>query len=152
MFIVPVARHAMARVEARADQRPYARLLDDSIDRYFAATGSDGASVRNPALDVVESASGYTVKLDMPGVTKEEVKVTIDGRHVSVQAQSAKADERVEGESLVYRERSAASYARAFKLAVELDPGGAVAKLENGVLSLSLPKRNASSAAQVAVS
>jgi HSP20 family protein len=144
MFIVPTTR----------DARHFARLFDDTLERYFAPAATATAetpAARNPALDVAESDRAYTVKLDMPGVAKEDVKVSIEGRQVNVQAQSEKADERREGERLVYRERSATTYARSFTLAAEVDQAEAVAKLENGVLTLTLPKRGARSAAQLTV-
>jgi HSP20 family protein len=141
MFIVPTTR----------DARQFSRLFDDTLERFFAPATSDTPPARNPALDVSESDRAYTVKLDMPGVTKEDVKVSIEGRQVNVQAQSEKADERREGERVVYRERSATAYARSFTLVAEVDQAEAQAKLENGVLTLTLPKRGARSAAQLTV-
>ena len=147
MYIVPVTR----------DARQFSRLFDDTLERFFTATTAGAAGVaeaptaRHPALDVAESEQAYTVKLDMPGVAKEDVKVSIEGRQISVQAQNAKSDERREGERLIHRERSATAYARSFTLAAEVDQAEAQAKLENGVLTLTLPKRGARSAAQVTV-
>ena len=142
MFIVPVAR----------DTRPYSRFFDSAMERYVgAALDTESPGARNPVLDVAESDSAYTVKLEMPGVAKEDVKVEIIGRQISVQAQGQKTDERKEGERVVYRERSGASYARSFRLAQEVDQAEAGAKLENGVLTLTLPKRGARAAAQLTV-
>ncbi len=144
MFIIPTPR----------DARHFSRLFDDTLERYFApaaAATAEAPTARNPALDVAESDGAYTVKLDMPGVTKEDIKVSVEGRQVKVQARSEKADERREGERVVYRERSATAYARSFTLAAEVDQAEALAKLENGVLTLTLPKRGARSAAQVTV-
>ena len=101
------------------------------------------ARPRRPALDVVESERGYTVNLEVPGVTKEDVKVLIDGHRVSVEAQSARTEEKKEGDRIVYRERATRSYARSFTLPVEVDQAESGAKLENGVLTLTLPKRSA---------
>lgn len=106
---------------------------------------------RSPALDVAESDLAYRVTLDVPGVKKEDVKVTIDGKRVSVQAESAAAAEQNDGDRIVYRERSVSSYARSFTLPVEVDQASASAKLENGVLALDLPKRGATAAAQLTV-
>ncbi len=144
MFIVPATR----------ESRQFARLLDDTLERFFAPTGDALAvtdEARRPALDVVETDTAYTVKLDMPGVAKEEVKVAIDGRKVSVQAGSAATAEQKEGEQIVYRERTAPRYARSFTLPVEVDQSEANAKLEHGVLTLRLPKRGARAAAQLTV-
>ena len=134
MYIVPYTREA----------RTLSRVFDRNFERFLAAAVSDGNDARNPALDVVESDKAYTVKLDIPGVNKEDVKVSVDGRKVTVQAKNEKTDERAEGEQLVYRERSSVSYARSFTLATEVDQTEAAAKLENGVLTLTLPKRGVS--------
>ena len=139
MYIVPFTRDAR-------EARTLSRVLDRNFERFLAAAVSDDRDTRKPALDVVESNKAYTVKLDMPGVSKEDVKVSVDGRQVSVQAKNEKTDERAEGEQLVYRERSNISYARSFTLATEVDQAEAGAKLENGVLTLTLPKRGASAA------
>ena len=141
MFYVPVTREA----------RHLSRLFDDTFERFFAPATAEGPTARNPALDVAESDRAYTVKLEMPGVTKEDVKVSIDGRQVTVQAQNTKVDERSEGERIVYRERSVSSYSRTFTLAAEIDQVEAGAKLEHGVLTLTLPKRGARTAAQLTV-
>ena len=151
MFLVPMTR------ESRDLARSFERLFDDAFGGSFffglpAARGEgQGAAARSPALDLVESDRAYTVKLEMPGVKKEDVKVTIDGSRVSVSAQSEHSDEKKEGDRVVYRERSVSSYARSFTLPAEVDQAGAAAKLENGVLVLELPKRAATAAKAISV-
>ena len=142
MFIVPVTR----------DSRQLNRLFDGTLERFFGpvATGEQ-TTVRSPALDVVESEGSYTVQLEVPGVAKEDVKVSVDGRHVTVQAQSQRAGEKKDGDRIVYRERAVQSYARTFKLPREVDQAEAGAKLEHGVLTLTLPKRGARNAAHLTI-
>ncbi len=142
MFIVPITRDAQI-----------SRLFDDTLDRFFGAAreATEAQAARRPALDVAESEQSYTVKLDLPGVAKEDVKVAVEGRQVSVQAHTANAEVLREGERLVHRERSAASYARSFTLPQEVDLSEAQAKLDKGVLTLTLPKRSARSAAHLTV-
>lgn len=145
MFIVPSSR----------DTRQLTRLFDDAFDRFFgqvAVPAAESLASRSPALDVAESDRGYTVKLEMPGVAREDVKVSIDGRQVTVQAQGQHQEERKDGERVVYRERSVSSYARTFTLPLEVDQAEAGARLEHGVLTLTLPKRGARNAAQITVS
>ena len=69
------------------------------------------------------------------------MKVSIDGRRVDIEAQAAKSEEPKDSERIVYRERAQSRYARSFTLPVELDEAQSSAKLENGVLSLTLTKR-----------
>jgi len=140
MFVVPMSR----------ESRHLSRLLDDTFERCLSpAAAAEGSAKRSPALDVAETDRAYTVKLEMPGVNKEDVKVSVEGRQVSVQAQSQHTEEH--GERVIYRERTASSYARTFTLPVEVDQVEAGARLEQGVLTLTLPKRNARSAAQITV-
>jgi HSP20 family protein len=138
MFVLPVAHRSY----------PFARLLSSNLDQWL-----DGAEkpTRSPALDVAEADSAYTVKLDMPGVNKEDVKVSVEGKRITVQAQSAQAVDTAEADRIVYRERAAQRYARTFSLPLEVNQADAGAKLENGVLTLTLPKRAQHVAAQVAV-
>ena len=144
MFIVPVSR----------DTRHLSRLIDDTVERFVQSVSADAQapSTRNPPLDVAESEAAYTVTLDVPGVNKEDVKVSVEGRTVSIQAESsASAAASASAERLVYRERQGARYARRFSLAAPVDEAQSVAKLENGVLTLTLPKRGAKAAAQLTV-
>ena len=149
MFLVPVTRES--RDLARSFDR-FDRLFDETLGNLFASPAGRGeAAQRSPAIDVTESDSAYTVKLDVPGVGKEDIKVSVEGRQVSVQANSQPAPEAKDGERVVYRERAATRYARSFRLRAEVDQAEAVAKLEHGVLTLTLPKRSARSAAQISV-
>jgi HSP20 family protein len=141
MFIVPVSR----------ETRQLSRLFDDTFERFFGPVATEGLAARSPALDVAETERGYTVKLEMPGIAKEDIKVSIEGRQVHVQAQAQRSEDKTEGERIVYRERSVASYARSFTLPLEIDQAEAGARLEHGVLTLTLPKRGARSAAQITV-
>src|SRR5690606_12981939 len=112
---------------------------------------ADTAGPRSPALDVTETDRAYTVKLDMPGVAKEDVKVGIDGRHVTVQASTERKEEKKEGDRVVWRERAMTSYARSFSLPEEVDHLESGAKLDQGVLTLTLPKRATPAAKQIKV-
>ena len=142
MFFVPVSRESRHRVQ----------LLDDSLARVFGAAATpENAPSRSPALDVAETEIGYTVKLEVPGVAKDEIKISVEGRKVSLQAHSQAVDEKKDGERVLYRERSVTSYARSFTLPVEVDQAESGAKLEHGVLTLTLPKRNVRVAAQITV-
>ena len=157
MFIVPVSRRAAVR------SRGFDRLFDDAFDRLFSQPAtSDTAPVRRPAIDVTESDAGYVVTLDVPGVTREDVKVSIDGRRVSIVAEARSADATPEAaadgateaprstDRVILRERAVASFARSFTLQSEIDQAASQAKLDNGVLTLTLTKRHAS-ATQLAV-
>ena len=151
MFIVPVSRHAAVRA------RHFDRLFDDAFGHLFAQPTADAAPVRRPAIDVAESDNGYVVTLDVPGVGREDVKVSIDGRTVSIVAEAraetpasdaptdATADAPKAAERVILRERATASFARSFTLPSEIDQASSQARLDNGVLTLTLARRSPAS-------
>lgn len=147
MFLVPMSRGASEL------SRQFDRLFDDDIfGRFFApAARAQDEAARSPALDVSENDRAYTVKVDLPGITKDDVKITIDGRRVAIEARTTKNEERKEGDRVVYSERSVASYARSFTLPAEVDQAESDARIEHGVLTLTLPKKRAASSVQISV-
>ena len=149
MFIVPVSRRSAVRA------RHFDSLFDTAFEQLFSQPTADAAPVRRPAIDVSESERGYVVTLDVPGVSREDVKVSIDGRRVSIVAEARAAEAASEApaadaaaeaprstERVILRERAFASYARSFTLQSEIDQASSQAKLDNGVLTLTLVKRD----------
>jgi HSP20 family protein len=149
MFVIPVAPRS-AELSRRVD-----RLLDAALDPFLGSRASDdGDAVRSPAVDVAETDSAYVVTLDMPGVAKEDVQVSIEGRRLNVQASVRKAapqEGQAAAQKVLYRERAQTRYARSVALPAAVDQAQAVAKLENGVLVLTLPKPAATRAANITV-
>jgi HSP20 family protein len=134
------------------------RFFDESFDRYF---GGAGSSARTPALDVCETDSAYTVAFEVPGVTRDQLTVTVEGRRVSIESKDVAKAEAVEGATAdapkdapraLYRERSVARFARTVSLPAEVDQSASQAKFENGVLTLTLAKKVPTGATQLSIS
>lgn len=129
------------------------------------ATGA-AASPRSFKFDVREAGNTYVVEADLPGLSKDAIKIEIDGAQVSISAQyaadqvdtaaaagtvdksgaaSAAGSASTGGEAgqtrVVYRERSTGAVARSFELPAEIDQDAASAQYEDGVLRLTLPKK-----------
>jgi HSP20 family protein len=121
------------------------------VARVLRQFDADADAARTPALDVSEDDKGYHVTVDMPGVTKEAVKVRIDGRRVQVETVTAEPAAATDGSRMLYRERRAARYARSFSLPTEIDQGQSQARFENGVLTLNLVKRIAENGGELTV-
>lgn len=103
-------------------------------------------------LDVSEDEKTYTVKAEIPGVNKEDIKVSVEGNQVSVSAEVKKEKEEKEGQKTVRSERYYGRVSRSFSLDQEVDSGAAQAKYDKGVLMLTLPKKAGSTAKHLAVS
>ena len=102
-------------------------------------------------VDVTEDADKYMVKADIPGVAKEDIKVDIDGNHISISAEVKKEKEEKKGETVVYSERYEGRAFRGFTLDREVDEGKSVAKYADGVLELTLPKKVAVTAKRLSI-
>ncbi|HEX7643427.1 MAG TPA: Hsp20/alpha crystallin family protein [Burkholderiaceae bacterium] len=144
----------------RAYATPYAfrrtngfdRLFDSFFDGYLPTQASGTASAHvSPRINIRESAAAYTVEAELPGVAKENVNISVDGKLVKIEAEVKRNTERVEGETVVFAERSTEKFSRSFKLGVEVDDSKSAAKLENGVLTLTLPKKEALRPKQISV-
>jgi len=102
-------------------------------------------------MDVSEDEKAYHVKAEIPGVKKEDIKVSIDGNQVSIGAEVKREKEGKKGETVVRSERYYGSQFRAFTLQHDIDQGKSEAKYEDGVLELTLPKREPASAKQISI-
>jgi HSP20 family protein len=124
----------------------FGNLLDTMMDELMtpaSETARDNVAV-SPRIDVIATDAGYQVEADLPGVTKEDVKVSVDGQRVTIEAEVRRTTERKEGETVMHAERVVRKYARSFDLPQEVDDAQAAARLEHGVLTLTLPKKQAS--------
>jgi HSP20 family protein len=129
-------------------RREPAGLFDEFFSDFFNRTGWPAgartaelaASVR-ARMDVVDKGDRYAVAVDLPGVRKEDIQVSIEGPRVAIKAESGSGREVKDGEKVLHTERFAASYARSFELPDEVTEEGAEAAFRDGVLRLTLPKR-----------
>lgn len=104
------------------------------------ATG-EGHTAVLPPVDIFEDDAGFTVIADLPGVAKERLNVRVDGDSLVIEGA---AEAPVGGEmAMVYGEVLNPLYRRSFTLSRELDPSRIDAKLDKGVLRLSIPKAEA---------
>lgn len=102
-------------------------------------------------LDVTEDDKAYTVKAEIPGVQKSDIKVSVDGNLVSISAEIKKETEEKEGKKLIRSERYYGSVSRSFSLDQDVDQAAAQAKYNDGVLELTLPKKPGGAAKQITV-
>jgi len=99
-------------------------------------------------VDVKENGDGYTLQAELPGVSKDDIHVTIDGNVVTLRAEVKQHDTQTADEKVLRSERYFGSVARSFQLPVDVDEGRAKAKYDAGVLTLTLPKKSGGGAGQ----
>ncbi|CAG0981036.1 Spore protein SP21 [Burkholderiales bacterium] len=102
-------------------------------------------------LDIAENDTGYVVKADIPGVTKEDIAVSLERGMVSISVEVKREKEASEGGKVLRNERYHGYLARSFTLPVAIDMDKAVAAYEGGVLTLTLPKASGSAGTRLAI-
>ncbi len=131
--------------------------LGDLVDDFFRGfvvrpLGFEAeVPVRRMKVDVAEQNGDYKVVAELPGVKKEDIKVNIDGDEVSITAETRVEKQAKDGERVLHSERYLGKVSRAFRLAEEVDESRASAKYADGVLELTLPKKAATAAKQLAI-
>ena len=125
-------------------------LFDEIFSDFFnragypvAARSAELPSVTRARMDVVDKGDKYEIVVDLPGVKRDNISVTVEGPRVAIAAETKTENEVKDGERVLHTERYAAHYARSFELPAEVTEEGADAKFEDGVLTLALPKRAA---------
>ena len=102
-------------------------------------------------VDVSEDEKTYTLRAEIPGVKKDDINVTIDGDQVAISAEVKNEKEVKDGRRVLRAERHYGKVYRAFALGQAVDETGAQAKYADGVLHLTLPKKDAVASKRIAI-
>ncbi|MEJ2444635.1 MAG: Hsp20/alpha crystallin family protein [Exilibacterium sp.] len=93
----------------------------------------------SPAVDIYEDNRSITVKADLPGVSKDRLDLKVSGNTLTLEGQTA--IDIPKGMEALYADVRVQGYRRSFTLSNELDTANISAQMNDGVLTLSLPKR-----------
>ena len=129
------------------------RNADDFFREFSMLPSLRGGMEAEPRIrvDVSETDQAYMIKADIPGVKKEDIKISIEGSTVSIRAETREEkQEKMEG-NMMRSERYFGEQYRSFSLPQEVDEGKAEAKYQDGVLSLTLPKKAGATSKQITI-
>lgn len=101
-----------------------------------------------PLADIYETEDIYSVKLEMPGIEKENLEIVIDDDELKLTAESADSES---NKNLKYAEFRAKNFSRTFRIGNDVDRNRIDAKLENGILTLILHKSEAVKPKKIAI-
>jgi HSP20 family protein len=93
-----------------------------------------------PAVNIVETATGFRVDLAAPGLAKEDIAIKVEQKHLTISAKKAEENS-TEGETYRRREFQYTAFERSFRLPETIDTDQVKATFNNGILSVSLAKK-----------
>ncbi|MEM3791186.1 MAG: Hsp20/alpha crystallin family protein [Candidatus Micrarchaeaceae archaeon] len=113
--------------------------------RYFSSAFGEV-----PSIDVVDEGNSIRVVADLPGVRKEDIRVSIENNLLTIRA-SRREEKEKEEKNYYFSERAEADYYRRLPLPVEVNPDSAQAKFENGTLEVRIEKAESAKGKEVKV-
>lgn len=118
------------------------------VDSFFGRSGlpslSDSA-FNMPATDISENENAFSISAELPGMKKEDIKVSLHDGVLSIEAES-KSEHEEKGEKQIRTERRYGKFVRRFTLGSNVDEHRVEARFEDGVLKLNIPKMRESDA------
>ena len=125
----------------------FGTIFNDSVGALAKAT--QGSSW-HPSVDIVESTDTYTLTADLPGLTKDDVHVTVEEGVLTLSGE--RKTERTESKEFGHRyERAYGKFNRSFQLEVGIDNSQINAEFKTGLLKVTLPKVEASKPFEVSI-
>ena len=124
-----------------AEVRRINQMLDQAFTGWPFATepGDFVTSAWVPPTDIFEEPEGLRISLELPGLTAEDVKITLENSTLTIRGEKKQVAE--EKTTKVHRyERSYGSFERSFSLPSSVDGERVTARFENGVLTVWVPK------------
>jgi HSP20 family protein len=129
--------------------------IQDEINRVFEnltgrPEGDEGLMRLLPAADIVEDKDSFIVNIELPGLKKEDLKVTVQNNILSINGE--KKNEIDHKSKTFHRvERSYGSFYRSFELPISVDPSKVQAEFKDGVLRIELPKSDSAKPKEIAI-
>ena len=138
-------------VEINDPFRGFDQMFDDLWRNWPSRFFSEGGTgLLRPAMDVIESDKDLTIRVDLPGLKPDDVKVEVEDNTLTVSGEVGDTVEK-EGDRYHYRERSYGAFQRSVRLPGTVDTDKVDATFENGVLNIVLPKLPQAQPKQIAV-
>lgn len=109
-----------------------------ALGKWFEEDGGEREMFRLPRTNVNEMDKAFVLTMEMPGVEKSNVDVAVEDDHIVITGEKT---EKVETKGLLRREIRSEKFRRSFLLDPAIDRDKIKAKLENGILRVTLPKR-----------
>ena len=108
-------------------------LRDHFFDSFFNNFGKFERDISH--YDIIENEESFNIQIELAGIRKEHLSIKVHENHLIIKADNKKANEKVDGDYRVHKR-----YEKSFKLHSDIDQEKISCELENGILSINLPK------------
>lgn len=129
-------------------QSAFDKMFSDLTEKKLMGTDLEGRFA--PSCEVSEDEKNYLMKFDLPGISKDQVKIEMSDGQLTVTAER-REEKKTDNKKTYVSEISYGSYMRSFTLPPNVDDKKVDAKFENGVLSITIPKSEPSSSKKIEV-
>jgi len=126
-------------IRKEKEMMPMWSLFDDFMDKFFNEDLTENSRIM--AVDVLENDKNYEIKANLPGISKDKVSISIKENQLIISASHEVSKEEKQKDTIIRSERFSGSYQRSISLPDNCDTENIKAKLDNGVLSLNIPKK-----------
>lgn len=129
----------MLVVKSNKPKWSYPSMMEQFFDREVASLFGREAQAVQPDVNIAENEQGYSIELAVPGLKKDDFKITLDKERLTVSADvQTSAEEKNPG--YIRKEFSYQQFTRSFNLPKNVNKDAITASYDNGVLTVSVPK------------
>ncbi|HYF30025.1 MAG TPA: Hsp20/alpha crystallin family protein [Chitinophagaceae bacterium] len=129
----------LVKVNHRPMHRTFNSIFDELFNEFPVKFDS---GLQTPAVNIHENENAYVMELNVPGRKKEDFQISLENGLLTVSFEK-KEENNTENQKVIRREFSYQSFKRSFNLDKNIDTENIQAKYENGILALTLPKKEA---------
>jgi len=142
----------MTRYSPTNTLRDLQREVDDIFDRFFdrGSREQSTSAVWSPRTDLIETDTSYRIRLDLPGMTKEDININLQNNTLTVRGER-QSERTNEDDEHVRVERTFGTFHRTFRLPDAVDAENIEAAYEDGVLTINVPKTEESTRRQIEI-
>lgn len=120
--------------------------IDNFFDNFFAPSATSRLGDNSffaPRIDVKENKKHYEITAELPGVKKEDIRITLENGVLSIEAESKQEDKEEKDGKVIRQERRYGKYVRSFTVGDGVKQSDIEASFENGILKVKAPKSTA---------
>lgn len=127
------------------------KMFNHALKTYYPETGEEfQKNVWTPAVDIHETENNFVVKADVPGINKDDIQIDLKDNTLTIKGEK-KFENKSSKDNYIRVERSYGSFVRSFVLPQNVDGGKITATYKEGVLEVTLPKKEESKPKQIKV-